>query len=68
MIELEQRSQEFERDIELRDIKIESLESIIKKREQQANGSHNANELEEKVRGLENDRDKLIKDNISLIR
>ena len=33
MIELEQRSQELNRDLELRDIKIESLEGIIKKRE-----------------------------------
>lgn len=61
---------ERQRDIELRDIKIESLESILKKRdaERQEHSSQVVAALEDKVRGLEGDREKLIKDNVKLIR
>ena len=54
----------------MKDIKIESLESILKRREAQANDNTNqvVNQLEERIRSLESDREKLIKDNVSLIR
>jgi hypothetical protein len=66
----EQALQERSRDLELRDIKIESLESVLKRRDQQLNEStsETLRVYESKVKGLESDRDKLIKDNIALIR
>ena len=66
----EQALQERSRDLELRDIKIESLESVLKRRDQQLNDStsETLRVYESKVKGLETDRDKLIKDNIALIR
>lgn len=58
------------RDVELRDIKIESLENIIKKRDMQQseNQSHIVKILEDKIQGLESDRQKLISDNLALIK
>ncbi|TNV85656.1 hypothetical protein FGO68_gene10137 [Halteria grandinella] len=70
LVQLEQDLNERGRDIELKDIKIESLEAIIKKRET-AQSDHTAQiaaQLEDKVALLEADREKLIKDNIALIR
>ena len=66
----EQALLERSRDLELRDIKIESLESVLKRRDQQLNEStsETLRVYESKVKGLESDRDKLIKDNIALIR
>jgi len=54
----------------LQSIKIESLENIVKRRDQ-ANSETNSqfvSALEKKISQLEQDREKLITDNISLIR
>ena len=70
IVTMEQKISEQARDIELKDIKIESLENIIRRRDQQQvdHSSQIVAALEDKVSGLEGDREKLIKDNISLIR
>jgi chromosome segregation ATPase len=70
LICLEQQANEQQRDLELKDIKIESLENILKRRDQQTadNASHVVSQLEDKLRALEGDREKLIKDNMALIR
>jgi hypothetical protein len=54
------------RDLELKDVKIQSLEAIVQKREQSVDFS--TLKLEEKLRMLELDKEKLIKDNVTLIR
>ena len=56
--------------MDLKDIKIESLENVLKKRDQQVqeHSSQLVAALEDKVRGLESDREKLITDNVSLIK
>ena len=68
--ELETLLSDKDRDIELHKIKIESLENIVKRRE--LNNSEHSSQLvaalEDKVNQLDQDRQKLISDNISLIR
>jgi len=66
VIENEQALQERLRDLELKDVKIQSLEAIIQKREQSIDFT--SIKLEERMRLLEGDKEKLIKDNVTLIR
>ena len=70
LLQYEAQLSERQRDIDLKDIKIESLESILRKRDQvsQEHASHVIAAIEEKVRNLESDREKLITDNVSLIK
>lgn len=49
MIHLEQCVNDKERDIELKDVKIESLESIIKKRDVQMEYNSNFKKYEDKI-------------------
>ena len=70
LIECQSQVTEKDRDIELHMIKIESLENIVKRREQTTSdySSQLVAALEDKVNQLDQDRQKLISDNISLIR
>lgn len=69
VIETEQSLQDRLRDLELKDVKIQSLESILQKRDQSIDfSSTNLSKLEDKIRALESDKEKLIKDNVTLIR
>eukprot|EP00347_Sterkiella_histriomuscorum_P005752 403355403 len=69
IIEQEQNVQEKIRDLELKDVKIQSLESILQKRDMSLDfSSTNINKYEDKIRKLEADRENLIKDNITLIK
>jgi hypothetical protein len=70
LVESQSQLTEKNRDIELHLIKIESLENIVKRREQ-LNNDHSSQlvaALEHKLNQLDQDRQKLISDNISLIR
>ena len=69
VVEKEQCLLERERDLELKDVKIQSLESILQKRDISLDfSSNNMSKYEDKLKQLENDREKLIKDNVTLIR
>ncbi|CDW71802.1 UNKNOWN [Stylonychia lemnae] len=69
IIEQEQNLQDKLRDLELKDVKIQSMESILQKRDMSIDfSSNNINKFEDKIRGLEMDKEKLIKDNVTLIR
>jgi hypothetical protein len=49
VVGLEQRLNDKERDLELKDVKIESLENIIQKREQQNEYKFHSSKLEDKL-------------------
>ncbi len=68
MVQLESSLNDKARDLELKDIKIESLSSVIARRDAQLENSGNVGQFEERVRGLETDKEKLIRDNVTLIR